>query len=41
MTEVVAMTFAEEVAAGWFVMTGSFLIVAYHLARYAQRRRGY
>jgi len=41
MTEVVAMTFAEQVAAGWFIMIGSFLIVAYHIARYVQRRRGY
>ena len=41
MTEVVAMTLAEEIAAGWFVMTGSFLIVLYHVVQYVQWRRGY
>ena len=41
MTEVVAMTFAEQVVAGWFVTTGAFLLVLYHFTQYVKRRRGY
>jgi|GEM_PF-3312687 len=41
MTDFVAMTVAEQIAAGWFTMTFAFLIVFYHVARYLQRRRGY